>query len=357
MAPTSPPLSTTSLLLFALLLPGCAGIIDRGVTRRAVPQLALARDLPLACSFGELGAGAVPVLTGDRSGAALSVSWTISGLCAEIDAWEHGLASQRALVTAPLEHRAALATDARVAANRAHALAARRFQTGYRWTLDQWGDADDCSLRRDHHAGAYMLGLLGGMLALVNDSAAGAPIGVPQNQLLDVARAADCLDDARWWGIPSAMKHAAWAVIPGSGPPDVDPWAELEAAAARGDAVGQGIARALWLFTAANAGDAALVRRILESWPDLATAPEPEWPLLDAYARSLAQHETDLLWLADQGHRAPAPPAPPPLPIDGAAGDDPFGSDPFGGDPFGEEPVDESDPAAPSPLPPAEPSP
>ncbi len=342
-------MSLTPILLASLCLSGgCAGMVDRAVVRRAVPQLALQRDLPLACSFGELGAGAVPVVSGDRSQQALTVGWTISGLCAELDGWEHGLDSQLALVNAPADTRAAMAMDARIAAIRAHTLAATRYQAGYRWALSRFGDATDCKLRNDWDASAYMLGLLSGVLALVNDAVAEQAVGVPQNQLLDVARAADCLDDDRWWGIPSGVQHAAWAVVPGSAPDGVDPWAGLRAAAEKGDAVGQGIPRALWLFTAANAGDAALVREILEGWPALSTAPTAQWPLLDAYARAVAQHESDLLWIAAEGHRAPSPPAPP---AGAAPAADPFaGDNPFGSGPADDNPFDVA-PTAPDALP------
>ncbi|NOY26720.1 MAG: hypothetical protein GXP62_12680, partial [Oligoflexia bacterium] len=160
-------------------------------------------------------------------------------------------------------------------------------------------------------------------------------VGVPLNQILEVGRATVCLDDARWWGIPSAARYTAWATVPGSGPADVDPWAGLADAAARGDAQGQGIPRALWLFSAANAGKADLVREILDDWPALDPNPDPStadnWPLLDSYARVIARHEADLLWIAAQGHRAPAPPAPPPL-IQAAPADPFGGADPFGDD-------------------------
>ena len=324
---------------------GCAGALDRAVKRRTVPQLALARDLEVACAFGEVGVALSATVSGQRSEEALAVAWTMAGLCAELDAREAALQAQLRLVQLPVEARAAAATDARLQAARRHALAALRFQKGYEWTLAAYGGADDCKLPGDAEAGVYLLGLMAGLLAQVNDAEAGGAAGVPLNQILEVGRATACLDDSRWWAIPAAARFAGQATVPGSAPPGVDPWAGLADAAARGDAQGQGIPRALWLFAAANAGNDALVREILEGWPAVDPDQQAQWPLLDEYARVIARQEADLLWIAAQGHRAPAPPAPPAAAA--APGADPFGADPFGSAPFGADPLDAETPADP----------
>ncbi len=337
------------VLLASLGTVSCAGRIDKVVKKRAVPQLALGRDLGLACAFGSLGISLSEILTEDRSEDALAVSWITAGLCEEIAGREAQLQSQLARRHAPMESRAALATDARIRADRHFANAAHRFQVGYQITQDNYGGADDCRLKNDGDQSIYMLGLLAGMLALVNDAAAGMAVGVPQNQILEIGRQSHCLDNDRWWGIPRALEVSGWLVIPGSGPTGVDASAELAAISAIADAQGQGIPRALWLFTAANGGDREAVRAILADWPDEATAPDNEYALIDEYARKLAQVEADLLWISERGHRAPDPPMPPPAPSTGEE-NDPFGGDPFGGDPFGaaspETDGDDADPSA-----------
>lgn len=325
----------------ALLLSGCAGALDGAVKRRTIPNLALERDLEVACAFGEVGVALSATVSGQRSEEALSVAWTMSGLCAELDAREEALRAKLELLQLPAEARAAAATDARLAASRRHAQAALRFQRGYELAVAAYGGAEDCRLPSEADEGVYLLGLMAGLLAQVNDAEAGGAAGVPMNQILEVGRATQCLDDGRWWGIPSAARHAGWATVPGSAPAGVDPWAGLAEAAATGDAAGQGIPRALWLFSAANAGDGDKVRQVLEGWPAVDPALQVQWPLLDAYARVIARHEADLLWIAAQGHRAPAPPAPPALAAPEGQDGDPFG----GPDPFGE------------PAPPAEPAP
>lgn len=299
-----------------LLLLGCAAMLDGAVKRRTVPRLGELRDLEVACAFGEVGVAASLTLSDQRSEQALTVAWTMAGLCAELEAREAALQTRLAMARG----EATAAQDGRLAAARLHRLAAERYQQGYQMALRAYGGPDDCRLPRRSDQGVYLLGLMAGLLAQVNDGEAGGG-EVPLNQILEVGRATACLPDGEWWGVPEAARMAGFATVPGSGPTSLDPWAGLEAAAARGDAQGQGIARALWLFSAANAGRGEEVRRILAGWPAVEAGRPEEWALLDQYARSLARHEADHLWIAARGHRAPSPPAPPeedggPLPAD-----------------------------------------
>lgn len=303
-----------------LVLVACAGSLDSAVKKRAVPGLGAIRDLPVACSFGEVGVAASLTISGQRSGEALTVAWTMAGLCSELQAREAAIEARLAMARGDT----AGATDGRIAASRLHAEAAERYQRAYLLALSEYGGAEDCRLRKRADEGVYLLGLMAGQLAQVNDGEAGGTVGVPLNQIIEVGRASLCLDDEEWWAIPEATRMAGWATVPGSGPADLDPWQGLAAAAARGDALGQGIPRSLWLFSAANAGRSDLVREILAGWPAMSAELPEEWALLDQYARHLARHEADLIWIAEAGHRAPAPPAPP------------VAAEPAPADPFGE---------------------
>ena len=171
---------------------------------------------------------------------------------------------------------------------------------------------------------------------MISDAAGGTTVGVPQSTILDVARASECLDSAEWWGVPDALKASAWATVPGSGPDDVDPWALFETAAAQGEADGMRIARALQIFTAANAGRSDIVEAGLAAHSAaLDAGTNEEWALLDLYAFSVSLFESDQLWIAGAGHRtADFGTLPGASGVGGA--EDPFGgSDPFGGeDPF-----------------------
>ncbi len=306
-------------MILLLLLWGCAGTLDSAVKSRSVPRLAAIRDLDVACAFGEVGVAASLTISRERSGQALTVAWTMAGLCSELQAREAAIQARLAMARGDT----AGASDGRIAAARLHAKAAERYQQAYQLALDEYGDADRCRFLSRADEGVYLLGLMAGQLAQVNDGESGGVVSVPLNQIIEVGRASLCLDDEAWWAIPEATRMAGWATVPGSGPADLDPWQGLAAAAARGDALGQGIPRSLWLFAAANAGRADQVREILAAWPEPVEGQPQEWALLDQYARQLARHEADLLWIAEEGHRAPAPPAPPL--VAAAPPPDPFG--------------------------------
>ena len=306
-------------LTVALLSLGCRPGLDRLARHRLVPSLTASSDLAMACTVGEVASGAsLSVGRRKRPDDALTLAGIASGVCIEQQAMGQDLDGRVALAGLAGDGRVPIATDHQEQARRLHQLAASRFADGY------------AAARRSHPADApraeddqaiYLLGLLSGALSLVNDSAAGGALGVPQNLLLDVARSAASLDDDRWWGIPSALQGTAWAVIPGSGPSGVDPWQVLRDAAAKGDAAGQTIARSLYIFALVNAGRTAELGDALPSATPQAT---PEWPLLAAYGVARIQYDLDRVWIEARGHRALRPMV---LPPPAQVVDDPFGDD------------------------------
>lgn len=208
-----------------------------------------------------------------------------------------------------------------------------------------------------------MVMLVSGMQVVLHDSAAGSPLGVPKETILDVARSAQCLDDADWWYGPSAMQAAAWATIPGSAPAGTDPWALLEDVAEKSDATGIRVARALQVVISVNAGRDDLAEQAIRAHAAarVATPPSEEYALFDQYALVLSRHQSDLFWMKEEGHRTPVFGE---LPGDGVSAPDgaPLGADPFADDPFAEDPfggeLPDSDASGGDPadaVPPAEP--
>lgn len=342
--PRLPALSRPAAFLLlgsSLALTGCRGMIN-GVIKKGVMDDAMAwEDLELSCTFGQSAVGLVQPVGRQPADVAMIVGWVPAGVCAELDAWE--ARRQEALIMenhggAP-DEKVAAATDAAYSARRSFALAAKRYDKGWQHWESRYGGVEDCSKLPDREQQVYLLGLLSGALSVVNDASAKQALGVPQNRLLEVARRSECLDDTRFFHIPQSVRAAAWATIPGSGPEDADPWAMLAEAAAAGDAAGNSIPRALMVFTAANAGNDAVLEEALRGFDGQPVGVDAqgqitEWRLMDAYGRRLSLYQSDLLWIRTEGHRTPRLgelPAPP------AGSDDPFGgSDPFGGgaDPF-----------------------
>lgn len=312
---------SAALLLFtaALSSTGCRPGVDRLARHRLVPSLTTSNDLAMACTVGEVATGlGLSVGRWRQPDDALTLAGLASGVCIEQQAMGRDLDGRVALAGLEGAGRVPIATDHQEEARRLHQLAARRFADGYAATRRRYPDG---APRSDEDQAIFLLGLLSGALSLVNDSAAGGALGVPQNLLLDVARSAASLDDDRWWGIPSALQGTAWAVIPGSGPPDVDPWQVLRDAAAKGDAAGQTIARSLYVFALVNAGR---TNELADALPAGGLDATPEWPLLAAYGVARIQYDLDRMWIDARGHRALKPMVtPPPAQVV----DDPFGDD------------------------------
>lgn len=229
------------------------------------------------------------------------------------------------------EARAAEITDARARATRAHARAGARFDQSFRQLEAHFGPlGGECPKIREKDEFVFLFGLVAGTLALLHDKAGGNATGVPLDRLNVVARATTCLDDARWWHAPAALRAGAWATIPGSGPSDADPWKLLDEAAASGEASGVRVARGIQVLLAANAGRADVVEAALRAHAAsaAATARNPDWALLDVYAHEVSLHQSDLVWTAAAGHRTETfgklPSDAVPVPLD--TGPDPFGA-------------------------------
>lgn len=329
-------------LYFLPLLVGCSPAINRVTTTRVIPVMMAIPDLDLACRFGNTVVGGVSsVKPGAPPEQAMLLAYLAAGICAELEARDHKLDGIVALNTIQGPERAAAAADHRIQSQRDYATAARRYHAAWQHTLDTFGL--DCPKMKPREEALYLVGLVAGDLALISDAAAGQPMALPQNIILEAGRGAACLDDDDWWGVPSALQAAAWATVPGSAPEGTDPWAMLEEAATKGDTAGVTVARALQVFTAANAGDDEVLRAAITAHGEAPVSDRsPEWVLLDEYARSLTLFESDQIWLREEGKRTESLGMLP----GGSAVDDPFGgaSNPFGDDPFGapEPPTDDS---------------
>lgn len=326
-------------MLLAVLVAGCAAKIDRFTLDRVVDRGADVADTGKACIMGAALVHPLASITRKEPHVALTIAEGVAAVCDEVTAWEAELAQARAKRNdaALGEGRVAEITDARIAAVRANARTAARFETSFQQMQGAFGEigTGECPKIAERDEFAYIFGLVAGTLALLHDRASGGANNIPLDRLNAIARAAPCVDDARWWSLPSALQGAAWATIPGSGPEGKDPWLMLEDAASRGEASGVRVARAIEVLIAANSGRTDVLEASLAKHAAsvAATPQNPEWRLLDTYAYEVSLHQSDLLWTEERGHRTEvfgtvpkAQPAPAP------AGEDPFGADPFATD-------------------------
>ena len=327
---------------------GCSAKIN-GFTVGTVLDRATDRpDIDRVCAVGEALGIPLMSLTSKKHypKKALIVAEVSAAMCAEMEAREHALdiaLAKKNLAAGP--GKIGTIKDARVREARARQLAALRYYTAFQYLEEQWGQAGDvCPKLKAKDEIAYFLGLYAGLSGTLHDSASGRNIGVPQDTLGKVARATECLDNERWWNGPGAFQAAIWATLGGE-PEGIEPWELIEDQALKGEKSGVRLGWATLALIAANAGKDELTERaITEMARALETKPDPNWAALDEYSMMIVRHESDLLWIAAEGHRTETLgklPNTEEAPSSVEEGDNPFGEDdnPFGGDedPFGSD--------------------
>jgi hypothetical protein len=363
---------------------GCAAKIDKITVNRIVARALTMPDVDQSCEIGVSLRSPLAGMTSESKPArkALLISEATAAMCDEVSAWSHELDRAKALSDA-LGHdpaqRARLARDAGFAADRYHQRAAARYQRSWQQAVAEFGpigeqvcaDGADgkqacvvsCPKLKEHEEFPYFIALVAGIQSVLHDTQSGRTLEIPKETILSAARGAECIksdsngdgtvDGGKWWHAPEAIQAAAWATIPGSGPADADPWAIMEEMGQKGDALGVRVARGLQVTIAMNAGKEDVARTAiqahaaaLEAHPQLTTH-----ALLDRYAYLLSLHQSDLIWIAEEGYRTPVFGELPGTPAGAPDGDDPFGGDPFGGDaggdPFASEPPTDAPPAEP----------
>ncbi len=339
---------------------GCAAAINNFTVKKVLDRATDRPDIGRVCAVGDsLG---IPLMSltkkSNLPNKALIVAEVSAGMCAEMQGQEHALEVALAKKNLPPgPGKIGAIKDARVKQARARQLAALRFYTAFQYLEAEWGEAGgECPKIKDKDEVAYFLGLYAGLVGTLHDSASGRNVGVPQATLGKVARATECVDNERWWNAPAAFQAAIWATLGGE-PEGVDPWQRLQDQALMGENSGVRISWAALTMMAANAGkDELTATAITEMARAMETKADPNWMALDEYSMMIARHESDLIWIAAEGHRTekfgelPSEEAEA-APDDG--GENPFGGDdedPFGGDdenPFGGDEDGEGDEPAP----------
>jgi hypothetical protein len=227
-----------------------------------------------------------------------------AGFCAEAEAWESELAQLRAVKAGD----AAQAQDARIREKRQHYLAATRFQAAFDLLEGAFGEVGaECPELAPEEEILFLLGLAAGANAVMHDRSAEGAAQVPMDIPVAVARASECLDSQRWWGVPNGLKGAVWASVPGAAPEKADPWALMEQASRTGEASAVRLARALQVQTVLAAGRTEEAKQAIAAHAASLdkTPAHAEWRLLDQMGTAMIQHESDKIWTQDTGHRTP----------------------------------------------------
>ncbi len=305
----------SQLALFLLLASSCRStlysqtgkIVGGYAVDHMMPYLLGSDDADFACSTGTgLGGFALSFerVTDPPNRAALSVM-AAAALCSEAGAREKELDYLLAIQ----QGKSAAAEDARIAEKRLRARAARRYHASWNRLVQAYGDPTvSCpEFESESDKSIFLLGLFSGVEAVLNDRAAEGDAQVPLDLPRLAAKAAECLTDQAFWGVPSALKAAVWTSVPGATPAGSDPWAVLEAAAVAGDATGVRLARAMQIESLNGAGRQDDVKRALAALAKSEAAVPSAAPfrLLDANAHLIALHMSDRIWVTQTGHRTP----------------------------------------------------
>ncbi|MDC0661650.1 hypothetical protein [Marinobacter sp. SS21] len=310
------------LALAALvLLAGCSanpiytttGIVLSNYSEgEATPYVMQTSDTRMACSLGE---GLDPLLYSfsrvtsapDSTGSMLML---LAANCAEYDAWEEELRYLRA----DYQGNVSAAKDARESMKRLNAqVAQRRYQSFQRamnaYDYDPSAENADCPfLFEDQDELTFMLGLLTGMQSIVNDANSGAMAGVPRNIAPQAERAAQCLDNEKWGGLPNAIRSLVWLLIPDTQPSLApDPWRVFKDSSRLGIESGLRASMALEAVAAETFGRPDVLEDVLKRYVESEDRFEvrEEYRLVDKIAGEVMVFTSDKYWTANYGYRTP----------------------------------------------------
>ena len=283
----------------------------RFVEKNLVPPMLRDNDIRMACQSGV--ATAPLIMATENIGANANqlgtLLYTTAGLCAEIDATEAELRYLRSARAGNVEE----AQDARIAQKRFAELAARRQLIAYQRFVTYYEKRYDIKIGeqctdfyKDFDEFVYMLGLVTGLQAVLNDIVAGQTVGVPMDIAAKAERALSCLDNKKWWGVPLAARAVVWNVLPGADE-GKDPWGAMNVSMAIGEAAGVRLPFAMYALSAAGKDDQARLRDAIRRYANVKEGfkPNPDYRLADSIAGLLITTLSDRLWTEGAGTRTP----------------------------------------------------
>ena len=278
------------------------------VEDQAVPYVLKTDDVAMGCMMAESLTLLIPSLVQiNASPYKLAILFDfLSGSCAEFKAWEEELRYLRAIHN----KNTVEAQDARILQKRYLNRAARRQLKGYlnfkKAYLELSGD--NCPVLDSWNEEFYwMIGLMDGLQAVMNDLASGGEANVPLDISLKVGRGARCLNNEKWWGMPVAIQAAIWINFPSYQPDGINPLQVLDSAVNTGLKQGMRIAQVVAAKIHIGRGDAESVKQIIRDniQTRLNIATHPDFIFLDEVASIQLQAISDHMWTDATGKRTP----------------------------------------------------
>jgi len=301
-----------ALILFfsaaTLAVKNAGNLLVGFIEDQAVPYVLKTDDVAMGCVMAESLTLLIPSLAQvNASPYKLAVMFDfLSGSCAEFKAWEEELRYLRAVYI----KNAIEAQDARVSQKRYLNLAASRQLKGYfnlQKAYSETFDANCPKLESWNDEFYWLIGLMDGLQAVLNDLASGGNANVPLDISLKVGRGAGCLDNEKWWGVPAAIQAAIWVNFPSYKPDDIEPLVILESAVQTGLRQGVRIAQVVAAKIYIGLGDSESVKKIIRDNVNtrLTVDTHADFIFLDEVARIQLQAISDHMWTGATGKRTP----------------------------------------------------
>jgi len=231
--------------------------------------------------------------------------YMMAGNCSEIQAWEQELRYLRAVHA----KNSSEAQDARIAQQRFIQQAAFRQLTGYRHLIaaiiEPGTKCPDFSSEQDEFY--WLIGLLDGLQAVINDIASGGHANVPLDIAAKVARGADCLENQKWWGVPYAIQAAVWAMLADQESDEKQPLQMLDQAVQIGLDQNVAISHVMAAQVYLGLGDIRRVKKIIREFAQAKASfsRNKSHKLLNKIAFLQIQAISDRLWTEAMGRRTP----------------------------------------------------
>lgn len=289
------------------------GVVLTGYSEsEATPYVMQMSDADMACRLGE---GLDPLVYSfnrvtdapDTTGSLLQL---LAANCSEQEAWEQELRYLRANFRGDVPE----AKDARIQAKRWYGLtASRRLEAFHRAMRAYEYDPSDANaecpfLYEDQDELTFLLGVLTGLQAITNDTGSGGQAGVPKDIAPQAERAAQCVDNEKWGGIPNAIRANVWLLIPDTRPTmSPDPWELLENSSELGVKAGFRASVALEAVAAETQGRQDVIKDVIARFAasEKTIKKSEDYRLVDEIGSAVIVHVSDKYWSAEYGYRTP----------------------------------------------------
>lgn len=303
----------------AVTFSGCSHVIKTGANvalrfseNHIVPPILGMDDTEMACASGNALTPAI-MATKDMGADPTRMAvlmFSAAGMCAEGKALESELRYLRAAKAGNV----AEAQDARIEQKRWAGLAAQRQYAGYQLFAENWETkyrftlGESCpSMKRDLDKTVYLLGMLSGLQAVMNDINSGGEINVPKDIAAIVERGMACLDNNQFWGAPNATRSVIWTLLPGADEGKPDPQKTMQEAMALGERSGVRLPHAMNAVAAQASGDPERIRTALREYAASTGEDKPinsEYKLFNSMAAMMVRSVADRYWTENTGVRA-----------------------------------------------------